>query len=297
MKNITEQYAYVLEDYARSRSVDNTARNFGISSAKVRRILITAGIWDNQTSREIVDLRQKHPDWDNARISKELHISRQTVSLYTPYKEFEDMASAEKNTDRIVDFGECGEDARWTLTAGGRLTISGSGPMRDYDGELRGVWKSPRPKWWHREDNIKVTEIEIEEGITAVGQYAFCDLTSLRNIILPDSIETINGGAFLGINYLREFRIPDKVTMINWDVFYLCIYLESVYIPAGIENIKSCAFHACANLRDIYFLGGPPKKVSFNAFNLSRDDTLIHYKKGTAGWEDTWCGYKTVGDM
>ena len=96
MNNITEQYANVLEDYAYSRSVDSTARNFGLSSAKVRRILITAGVWENQTSREIADLRQKHPDWDNARISKELHISRQTVSLYTPYKEFEDMASAEK---------------------------------------------------------------------------------------------------------------------------------------------------------------------------------------------------------
>ncbi|MBQ4311225.1 MAG: leucine-rich repeat domain-containing protein, partial [Oscillospiraceae bacterium] len=262
----------------------------------VRRILLTAGVWENQTSREISEIREKHPDWDNTRISKELHISRQTVSLYTPYSIDEDVSVDEKN-DIIADKGECGEDAHWTLTESGKLVISGFGPMRDYNGDLRGVWKSPRPEWWHRKDNIKVTEIEIEDGIKTIGEYAFADLKSLKKITIPDSVEAINGGALLGINYLKEIRIPDKVSVISWDMFYYCIYLESLYIPAGIEKIQSYAFHACANLKDIYFLGEPPKKVNHTAFNLCRDDTLIHYKKGTAGWEDTWCGYKTVGDM
>ena len=67
-----------------------------------------------------------------------------------------------------IDSGVCGPSAVWTLSRSGVLTISGTGPMTDY-------LMSQAP-WYtiYLRDSVK--RLVVEDGITALGSYAFFGL-------------------------------------------------------------------------------------------------------------------------
>ena len=60
--------------------------------------------------------------------------------------------------------GKCGDDLTWTMD-GNTLTISGTGPMYNYSEENPAPWKSIRG----------LSKAIIEEGVTAIGDYAFAN--------------------------------------------------------------------------------------------------------------------------
>ena len=291
--DIMNENSVVLDWYNKNKSVGQTSKVTGLSTTKIRKILISEGILQNRTSKEIQEIKERHPDWDNNRIARELHLSKQTVSMYLPYEKRYSQSDELRSNEIVIDSGQCGENVSWTLTKEGKLRIYGSGDMWDYSDEHYKKRKTLRPKWWHREDDIYVRDIIIEDGITGIGSSAFYDLTQLRSISLSNTIKTINDGAFAGLNYIEEIHVPENVSVINADLFYLCIYLERIYMPAEITEIKRCAFRACANLKDIYFPGPPPENVNYTAFSMCREDMVIHYKEDAKGWTDKWCGYDT----
>ncbi len=77
---------------------------------------------------------------------------------------------------------------RWSLRDG-VLTISGEGPMADYDDADR---KAP----W-REYGMQIRTVVVEEGVTAVGAYAFAHCVNLSEAEIPDSVSAIGAYAFL----------------------------------------------------------------------------------------------------
>ena len=74
------------------------------------------------------------------------------------------------------------------------------------------------------------TSIEIPEGTTSIGVYAFANCSSLASII-----------------------IPDGVTSIGENAFYACTSLTSVTIGNSVTSIGSCAFEDCTKLTEIDF--------------------------------------------
>ncbi|MCF0231296.1 MAG: leucine-rich repeat domain-containing protein, partial [Enterococcus sp.] len=76
----------------------------------------------------------------------------------------------------------------WKIV-GDELRISGSGAMPDY----RINENSP---WYSKRDSIKL--IEIEKGVTSIGDYAFYGCSSLTNITIPEGVTSIESGAFSG---------------------------------------------------------------------------------------------------
>ena len=87
--------------------------------------------------------------------------------------------------------GKCGENLTWTLT-GGKLTISGTGPMEDYVYLSGGSGEHP---WSGMEEQI--TSIIIEPGVTHIGEYAFCDFVNLTSVSIPDTVQSLGRCAFL----------------------------------------------------------------------------------------------------
>ena len=63
-------------------------------------------------------------------------------------------------------------DCTWTLDDNGTLTISGNGAMGDYDYDYD-YYCSEAP--WGYDYYIK--SVVIENGVTSIGRYAFCDCT------------------------------------------------------------------------------------------------------------------------
>ena len=123
----------------------------------------------------------------------------------------------------IVDSGTCGENLTWTLDSDGKLTISGTGKMKDYDD-----YSYSRSPWYGKRSSVKT--VEIRSGVTSIGNYAFYDCSSLTSVTIPDGVTSIGRRAFYGCSSLTSVTIPNSVTSIGGGSFYNCSSLTSVHI-------------------------------------------------------------------
>lgn len=103
--------------------------------------------------------------------------------------------------------GNCGaENVQWAYDESTKvLTITGNGPMADYDGIKAdadvGTEKDLRP-WKPYLDQI--TEVHIAEGVTAIGNSAFRGMTALKKANIPASIRDLGDYIFRHDEVLEE---------------------------------------------------------------------------------------------
>ena len=96
-----------------------------------------------------------------------------------------------------------------------------------------------------------VTELEIPNGVTSIGNHAFEGCTSLASITIPDSVTSIGSYAFEGCTSLASMTIGDSVTRIGSSAFSGCTSLTSVTIPNSVSSIGYSAFSGCTSLTSI----------------------------------------------
>ncbi len=151
------------------------------------------------------------------------------------------------NVDDIVNTGTCGSDGDnliWTIDKNGILTISGKGPMENWD-----VLQAP---WRENEENmLKIKKIVIEDGVTTIGCCAFKDCANLTSITIPNSVIHIGSSAFKDCANLTSITIPEGVLTIDGDAFSHCIALTSITIPEGVRYIDPYMFYNCEALTSI----------------------------------------------
>ena len=143
-------------------------------------------------------------------------------------------------TGEIETNGDCGDSLSWKL-AGGRLTITGSGEMRDY-------FEKKEPPW--AEYSAHITEVYLPEGLTAIGAKAFEGCRGLSHVTIPDSVTRIGERAFASTG-LKEVVIPEGVTWIGEWTFYGCTSLQSVTFPENLKQIGGEAFGGCHDLNGV----------------------------------------------
>ena len=146
--------------------------------------------------------------------------------------------------------GDCGTKVRWSYSDG-ILTIEGTGSMNNYvrpglDGEL--------PPWYDRHEQIHT--VEIGEGVTRTGSYAFCNCDSLSDVTIPDSVTIIGANVFRNCVGLESVTLPAGVTSIGLSAFYGCSSLESVDIPDSVNSIGNYAFYNCSSLESVIIPDG-----------------------------------------
>ena len=87
----------------------------------------------------------------------------------------------------VIDSGNCGSGVTYELHQGGILIISGTGAMDNY------TTANPAP--WS-DDVDEITELIIEDGVTTIGDNAFCNCEMLKDVSIPASIEAVGDNAF-----------------------------------------------------------------------------------------------------
>lgn len=127
--------------------------------------------------------------------------------------------------------GKCGDNLTWTLE-GNKLTISGTGDMYDYDER-----NDDTPPWYYYEDRI--TEVVIEQGVTAIGKDGFCKLFSLTSVQFPGSLKSIGASAFHDCYNLESIKFPDSLATVELSAFNGCSRLESFNVSAGNKTYSS----------------------------------------------------------
>ena len=145
----------------------------------------------------------------------------------------------------------------WSLTDDGTLTFSGEGAMKNY------TYKSEMP-WYSYFDQI--TRIVLEEGVTAIGSYAFYGMPQLASIEIPETVTSIGDYAFKNCPKLDGVVLPGGLTSLGDSAFYACTSLTSIEIPASLWTIKPYTFKNCTALGSVTFHEGNLQKISDGAF-------------------------------
>lgn len=143
--------------------------------------------------------------------------------------------------------GTCGNSVEWELAMSGAdseddestadysLVISGSGVMTDYTNTLTTDW--PWSSWVD-----KIDSIVIESGVTSIGNYAFRNLSVLKEVELADSVTTIGVSAFDSCAKLQNIELGNSVKNIKSNAFHGCSAMQSISLPDSLETIGTRAF-------------------------------------------------------
>lgn len=126
----------------------------------------------------------------------------------------------------------------------GTLTISGSGPMTDYNS-----YKPYDIPWYSLCENI--SSIVVEEGVTSIGSAAFMKCRHLTSVEIPISVTSISNRAFWDCSNLTSIDIPSSVTSIGKYAFCGCESLISIDIPNGMTCIEEQMFGDCSDLTSV----------------------------------------------
>ena len=166
--------------------------------------------------------------------SSETPAAPEAAQPWAPQLSDEDRAIVEE-LGTLTHHTPVAEDSlSWSFdSSSGTLTVSGSGPMKDYSSD------DPSPA---QEYGDAVTKIVVEDGITTVGAYAFCNLYWCESAQLPDSVEYIGDWAFANDYELNDVPFTANLKEIADHAFADIMGHKPLVIPEGIEIIGKSAF-------------------------------------------------------
>lgn len=127
--------------------------------------------------------------------------------------------------------GTCGNGLTWTLDDTGLLTISGAGAMEDYgpytepatsptdvtgstevtaeSTEATAPYTGGAAPWYPYREAIKT--VVVSEGVTSLGNYAFCGCAAMTQITLPSTLATIGDFAFSDCTTLSQIYVSESI--------------------------------------------------------------------------------------
>ncbi len=109
---------------------------------------------------------------------------------------------------------------------------------------------------------ISIKTINLPEGITSIGQYAFYGCKSLQNINIPESVGSIGPYAFFECTALTSINIPNGI-IIDF-AFYGCTALTEINL-GSVSSIGEGAFRGCTSLKRIT-IPNSVTKIGISAF-------------------------------
>ena len=160
---------------------------------------------------------------------------------------------------------QCGDKLSWTLDSAGKLTITGTGKMYDYD------WEN-LPPW--------------VDGIQPI-----------KSVVIGNSVTRIGDCAFESHEKLTSVTIGTGVTAIGSYAFESCLALTSVKIPASVTTLGDTPFDRCTSLQSITVDSGNTKFSSADGVLFNKDKTvLLAYPAGKPGSYTVPSTVKTLAD-
>ena len=177
------------------------------------------------------------------------------------------------------------------------LTITGNGPMANYDGYKTSSNNSYAP-WCEKIQNItrlivgdgvttlgddilyysyydngsdyhsfhpNLREVKLPDGLTYIGARAFCDSPYLTEVKIPSTVTKIKEYAFSGCTGLTEIELPPQLEEVDGGLFSRCSGLTEITIPSSVKTIGARAFYYCTNLESVTLSEGL-REIEYQAF-------------------------------
>ncbi|MCQ2244237.1 MAG: leucine-rich repeat protein [Bacteroidaceae bacterium] len=171
----------------------------------------------------------------------------------------------------VIQSGSCGDkgdNVTFVLNDDGTLVISGSGNMKHYSSYSNIPWYSNREK---------IIKVQIEDGVTIIGDKAFSGCSGLISITIPNSVTSIGFRAFEYCYGLISITIPNSVTYIGTEAFSGCTGLTSITIPNSVTSIGDGAFSGCSGLTSFEVNKDNPNYCAIDnvLFNKKKTELLL----------------------
>ena len=156
-----------------------------------------------------------------------------------------------------------------------KLTITGTGDMYDftYDND---TYVSTAP--WMKDYREYITEIELPEGLTRVGDEAFDGCYNARVLSLPSTLRSIGVYAFYNVEGWpsENLRLPENLVSVESRAFAYCGGVRNLYLPASLTSIGTAAFCGLYYIENFYVdEANPVYKADGNAIIEKGTKTLI----------------------
>ena len=190
----------------------------------------------------------------------------------------------------IIDRGYCGGEGdgtnlTWTLDSDGVLVIEGQGEMKDLSGpEFMEDDPHIFSDWWHKYFD-DIDSVIVKYGVTKIGTDAFYH-TSLKSIVLSESLVSMGNAAFGNCTSLTSIDLPDSLMSIGDSAFGNCTSLSVINLPQSLTSVESHTFEGCSSLRSIAL---PNSVTSIRQFAFADCDSLssIYIPSGVVFIDDT----------
>ena len=119
---------------------------------------------------------------------------------------------------------------------------------------------APRAFW-----RSAVTEVQIPNSVTMIGDAAFADAEDLTDITLPLGLTAVSRYMLAG-TAVTNVVLPEGVTDVAMGAFEDCSRLHTVFLPMTLRRIGDRAFGYCSNLTEIYCDASTPPQLSGDPF-------------------------------
>ncbi len=133
-----------------------------------------------------------------------------------------------------------------------------------------------------RAKNTLPEDYMIKEGTLTIADSAFKDCSSLKSIIIPNSVTSIGASAFYGCD-ITKITIPNNVTSIGNSAFEGCSSLTSVTIGNSVTNIGNSAFMWCSSLTSVT-IGNGVTSIGEDAFSGCSNLTCITVSENNSNY-------------
>ena len=114
----------------------------------------------------------------------------------------------------------------------------------------------------------------LPNSMTSIGENAFLDCTSLTSVTIPSSVTRLERCSFCGCTGLTQITIPSSVTYIGESAFNKCENLSSISLSQNLTQLGNFAFAYCKKLTSVT-LPAKTTRIGKNAFVYSGLATLI----------------------
>ena len=175
--------------------------------------------------------------------------------------------SACSGTSKAPDAnGELKGGIKWEYTASNNtLEIKGEGAIPSYK-------SSSEVPWTAALDSIE--KIEIDDGVTAIGSYAFYGCANLEKTEIADSVTEIGSFAFAYCTAIEKIDIPQNVAKVGDSAFEGCSKLTEAKLGEAVTSVGARAFAFCGELKSAHILGSADIKAE-TFYNCNALETVV----------------------
>lgn len=95
------------------------------------------------------------------------------------------------------------------------------------------------------------SSVLIPKSVSHIGDDAFINCKSIKELTFSDSVTNIGESAFKGCESLQQVTFPTSLVSIGESAFSRCFSLRQIVIPDSVTEIGNAAFGLCDSLQQI----------------------------------------------